>query len=156
MRRNDLNNLDALVAVTGALVLAADTDGSKGVTLANSTTYYVPVPPELAAYPLASVHLVWAAAVAATITLEVSDLPAAEAGDASETAGHWCPYNPTGSYVPVVGSGNSAADATVTAGGSAAGAAFFGVSEISARRLRIKIVVTTGGLVRIACGGKRN
>lgn len=149
------NNLHAFVATTGVRVVPdEETAGAKGCTLANATTYYFPVTADALGRELLSLHLKWAAAVAAVFTLEVSNLPGNDASDYDATAGNWQQYNPSTAYVPVSGASNSATAATVTAGGAAAGSAVFELSDVSSARVRIKAVVTTGGLVRVAANGK--
>lgn len=152
--KND-DNLKAYVATTGALVPAASTAGAKGCTLANATTYYFPIPAGVVGTRLANIVAKWAAAVSAVFTLETTDLPPTDVSDYDATAGNgWQQINPPSAYVPVSGAGNSASAATVTAGGANAGAATFALSNISAPRMRIKAVVTIGGLVRLAAFGK--
>jgi hypothetical protein len=166
MKTAKSDNLDAIKTSDGTAVAANRTgSAAKGCTLANSTTYVFPLAPSesnmVGEKVIMSVHLQWAAAVAAVFTLEVSDFPAKTGGasndigaddvlDYSTTAGEWQQYNPPAAYVPVTGASNSAAAATVTAGGAAAGSAYFGLSDVGSRRIRIKAVVTTGGVVR--CG----
>jgi hypothetical protein len=161
------DNLDAYVVTTGVKVEAARAAAAKGCTLANSTTYYFPIGGSETEFPggagLLSIHLQWAAAVAAVFTLEVSDFPAKVGGtaagasdvtDYSAVAGEWLQVNPSTAYVPVTGTGNSVSSATVTAGGTNAGGALLDVSALGSRRVRIKAVVTTGGVVRVGAHGK--
>jgi hypothetical protein len=134
----------------GTLAVAA---GSHGVyTLSGSSTYYAEINTQTS--PTQSIHLQWSAALAATITVETSDFAVADAATTSSTAGDWVQQNPSSAYVPVVGSGNSASALTITAGGSAAGAAQINLAGLGSPRLRVKIVVTTGGTIRIAQSGK--
>ena len=152
----------------GTTSLDPATNGDGSVTLVDSTTYYLPVGSDFAPLPaelgLVSVHLKWASAVAAVATVEASDFPEKVLGrrrgggydvtDYDATAGNWIQLNPTDAYVPVSGSGNSADQATVTLGGSAAGGCIFNLFDTGARRLRIKIVVTTGGKLWANAHGK--
>ena len=146
------DNLDAYTTA-GAKKVAATTAGSKGVTLANSTTYYIPIPPQLLR-SRADIEIRWASAVVGTFTIETTDLPSSDVTDYDSTAGNWQQFNSPASYVPVTGSGNSASATTVTAGGSAAGACVFALTGISAQHMRIKAAITTGGLVRFSAEGK--
>ena len=154
------DNLNAFTATTGVVITAVRTGTSKGCTLANATTYYFSLGISPGASQL-SAHLMWASAVVATFTLEVSNFPATAYGssasdvtDYSTTAGEWQQFNSPSAYVPTQGSGNTSVGATVTAGGTAAGAAFYDMSLVGARRMRIKVVVTTGGVVRCGTHGK--
>lgn len=164
MKTKQSDNLNAIKTSDGTVV-SATLNGTKGCTLANSTTYVFPLAPSESPFvgelKTLSIQLKWAAAVAAVFTLEVSDFPAKEGAasndigtddvtDYSATAGDWVQWNSPAAYVPVSGSGNTATAATVTAGGSAAGGALFEMTSASSRRYRIKAVVTTGGVVR--CG----
>lgn len=138
-----------------------------GCTLANSSTYYFVVGSQLAPTPsqtsLVTLHLAWAAAVAATFTVETCNFPATRGGalpgpddvkDYDATAGNWIQENPSTAYVGVTGSGNTVSSLTITAGGTAAGGAMIHLGNIGSRRVRIKAVVTTGGNVRCNAHGK--
>ena len=164
--RDDGGYLKAIKDGTTTLDPATNGDGS--VTLVNSTTYYLPVGNDYA--PMAaetrnvSVHLKWAAAVAAVFTVEVCNFPAKVGGrragagydvtDYDATAGNWIKLDPTTAYVPVIGTGNSAANATVTAGGTNAGGCVYDLADVGDRRVRIKAVVTTGGKLWANAHGK--
>lgn len=167
--RVDSGNVD--VIKSDGTVIGANKNGASttfGVTLANSTTYYLPLGSARAPMPaetaLVAVHMKWAAAVAAVITVETCNFPrhansAIGQGpddtlDYSAVAGDWIQENPTTGYIGVVGSGNSATSLTLTAGGSAAGGATIHLGNIGTRRCRIKLVVTTGGLMRLGVHGK--
>jgi hypothetical protein len=160
------DNINAIKS-DGTPVIAVLSGASKGCTLANATTYYFPIGGEqselIADQPLGSAHISWAAAVVATITLETSDYPAFEHGmesgpadvnDYDATGPTWVPCNPSAATVDVTGSGNSATGATVTAGGTNAGGAMYNIGNLGTRRARLKVVVTTGGLVRCGVHGK--
>lgn len=115
---------------------------------------------------LASMHLAWSAALAAVITFETSNFPRHANGrdqgigapesvaPYDETGGYWIPEDPAGAEVFTDGSGNSASGIDVTAGGSAAGGALIHVGNLGARRVRSKLVVTTGGTLRARPHGK--
>lgn len=152
----------------GTTTLDPATNGDGSVTLVNSTTYYIPFGNDFAALPaqapIASLHLKWAAAVAATITVEGSNFPAKVGGrragggydvtDYDTTAGNWIQLNPTDAYVPVVGTGNSATAAVVTAGGTNAGGCIFNLADFGLRRGRLKVVATVGGKLWTNVHGK--
>lgn len=139
---------------------------SKGCTLTAGTWYFELGGSEA---PLASetsvvdAYLQWAAAVAGTITIETALFPAKEGGQGGantdllpySTTG-WIQQNPTSAYVPVNGTGNSATAAVVTAGGTNAGECEFSLGNFGGRRVRIKLVLTVGGLVRCGANGKGN
>jgi hypothetical protein len=162
------DNLNAYVATTGVLVEAVRYGANKGVTLASATTYYFPLGGAgtglVSGTALVSAHIKWAAALVATFTLEVTCFPPRENGavigpndvtDYSAVVGEWVQFNPTTSYVPVVGTGNTVTAVTITAGGTNAGAAVIEMGMFASRRARIKCVVTTtGGLVRLGVAGK--
>lgn len=131
-------------------------------------TYYFPVGSQNAPTPaqtaLIGVHLKWAAAVAAAITFEVCNFPryyggAREGGiDVDDwVATDWVPWNPAtgGSLVgQVTGAGNSITALTITAGGTNAGTAFVNMPDLGSRRIRVKVVATVGGLIRVNARGK--
>lgn len=148
------DNLSAYVATTGARITPENATPNRGCTLSNATTYYFPIPVALAGKPLVDIHAKWAAAVVAVFTIEVSDMSTDDVTDYDATAGNWQQYNPPSAYVPVSGGGNTSSAATVNAGGANAGSAVWSLSDVSALRLRLKVVVTTGGLVRVAANGK--
>lgn len=163
----------------GGYVAAIKSDGTTvalnadySCTLADSTTYYVPFGSSYAPTPSQAAFvgcgLRWAAAVVATITIECTNFPAQGPGAArgggydvtdyeATTSCNWVNYAPAGAYVPVgnaSGSSNSASGTTVTAAGSVIGTALYDVAGTSARRWRIKLVVTTGGKVWSNVHGK--
>lgn len=166
MGRIGTGDLDAITITTGVVIPYKQSD--KGVTLVVGTYYFSLGAPDAILNSQAlvsSAHVQWAAAVAATITLETSNFPAtigglptgqgvADVTDYSATAGDWIPENPSTAIVGVVGSGNSATAATVTAGGSAAGGCSFHLGNLGTRRARIKVVTTVGGIVRVNIHGK--
>lgn len=164
------DNLSAYKSNGDLVAPAAPKFGSDvaGVTL-EAATYYIPLARSDKApigfrASIVNFHIKWAAAVAGVFTIETSSFskylePGNNAGpvvvsDYDTTAGNWVPWNSPASYVPVTGSGNSSSAATVTAGGSAAGGCSFDISNFGALRLRIKAVLTAGGLCRFGANGK--
>lgn len=132
------------------------------LTLLNATTYYVELggsnAPAIVETVLASAHLRWGALVAMVVTLETSNFPRKRAGGDvgpddvtpwSAVAGDWIAEDPSTAEVSVVGTGNSSTGAVVTAGGTNAGGAIYHVGNLGSRRIRLKLVVTVGGPVRI-------
>ena len=145
------------------------TPGADGSVTLTGTTYYIPVGNDsFSTLPVelrnVAIHLKWAAAVAATITVEVSCFPAKVGGrrggpgynvtDDDTTAGNWIQLNPSTAYVPVSGTGNSATAAVVTAGGTNAGGCIFDLADLGDRRVRIKVVATVGGALWANAHGK--
>ena len=112
----------------------------------------------------ASVHLIWDAALAATINLQDTNAPQfkrpsdADSGTDvalnDETAGNWMTEDASTAYVPVIGTGNSVANMTITAGGTHAGAAMYSLGNLGTRRQRIMVAVTTAGTIRVLAHGK--
>lgn len=151
-------NLDAWTA-GGTKTAAVRHGASKGVTLANSTTYYFPVTGDLLREaPLMGITLKWAQALAAVWTVEVSGFPlyqdyavtsVEDVTDLSTTAGDWHQLNPSTAYVSVTGASNTVSALTITAGAAAAGGAWIDLGNCAASRYRVKCVVTTGALVRV-------
>ncbi len=163
-------DINAVTITTGVVIShAVNTGGATAGCTLGVGTYYFPLGSQSAETPsqtpIASAQLYWAAAVAGTITVETCNFPvtlnarpgvaAVDVTDYNSTSGLWIPQNPSTAIVPVVGSGNSSTAATVTAGGSAAGACEFALGNLGARRVRIKIVTTVGGLVRCNARGKQ-
>lgn len=163
--RNNDGNVDAIKS-DATEVPHVDADG--GCTLGVGT-YYFPVGSGRSSLPvetnLVSAHLKWAAAVAATITVETSNFPPfkgsagllggpTDVSDISATAGDWILENPSTAIVGVTGGGNSATAATVTAGGTNAGGCMYHLGNFGCRRVRIKVVTTVGGVVRCSVHGK--
>lgn len=164
----DLSAIDTADGTAKAFTQAKTETGS-GCSLTTGHTYVFVLGSPLAPTPgqtaLVSVQLYWAAAVAGTITVETCNFPkyggtgdpragAVDVSDYTTTAGLWIKQDATTAYVPVVGSGNSVTNMTITAGGSAAGACEFDLGNLGAKRVRIKVVATTGGLVRCCVHGK--
>ena len=144
---------------------------ANGCTLTSGTWYFAlggsdaPLPGETA---LVTVQLQWAAAVAGTITIEVCNYPEFRDGrreqgpidvadnDSNASRTNWVQINPTtGIYVPApTGAGNSVSNLTITAGGANAGGTGLDLGNLGWRRVRLKLVLTTGGLVRVNVNGK--
>lgn len=145
------DNLDPITAAGVELAVVREPKASKGATLANATTYYIPFPSDVGSQKSMSMYIKWASALAAVFTLEATNEPDA---DAHEAAPAWVQVNPSTANVPVGGTGHSSTAATVTAVAGNAGCCLFEVPDASARRWRIKAVVTTGALVRFSANGK--
>jgi len=155
-----------LDAIKSDGTLAPNVEGV-GCTL-TAGTWYFPFGSQLSPTPadtaLIEGQLAWAAAVAGAITVEFTNFPAKRGGlpigarvdvaDNDATAGNWIQSNPSTAQVDVVGTGNTVAAATVTAGGTNAGGAMYSMGNVGARRGRFKLVLTVGGVVRSAIHGK--
>lgn len=174
LNRVDSSNLDALTAVTGAVVLAnrnipsGGTITALGCTLASGTTYFFPLgssrSPVPAEVSVVSAHVRWDAAAILTITIETSVFPSSlQGGDPrtgtpqlthfDTTPGFWLLQNPPTAYVPVVG--GIATAMTVAVAGGTAGGCEFDLGNLGPRRGHVKIVVGgTGGVVRVGVHGK--
>jgi hypothetical protein len=158
-------DVNALTITTGAVVVSAP---ATGCTLA-ATTYYFPVGGTLAPTPsqtsIVAVHMKWDANVVATaITVETCNFPQLVGGgvtgptdvtDFDSTAGNWVKEDPSSAYVATVGAGVTVANATVSTTGGAIGAASWQIGNLGSRRVRMKIVLTTGGVVRCSVHGKQ-
>jgi hypothetical protein len=162
---NGFDNLDAIKS-DGTKVAAVQSGAAKGCTLGVGT-YFFPIGGSDGSFPgdmpIAAIHLAWAAAVDATITVETCNFPAHEHGmkdgpadvsDYDTTPGNWIPVAPTNAYGGAAGAGNAVAGSTITAGGTNAGGAMLHLPNIGSRRARVKVVTTVGGLVRCGAHGK--
>jgi len=110
------------------------------------------------------VHLTlrWAAAVAGTITLETTDYPSVlrdgstvDVSDFQASGQDWDPEAAGIGLASVAGTGNSLSGLTLTLGGTNAGKARFNLYNLASRRLRVKLVASAGGIIRVACNGMR-
>lgn len=160
------DNLRAIKA-DGTIVNPVTYGSAKGCTLTSGTWYFelggseAPLASET---PLASGYLQWAAAVAGVATVETAVFPLYEGGQgganvdtASNATTGWVQQNPPTAYVPVSATaGNSSTAAVVTLGGTTAGECEFDVGNMGGRRIRLKLVLTVGGLVRCGANGKGN
>lgn len=170
MNRIDSSNLSAVRSDGTAFLASRDGLATTwGVTLGVGTYYFPfgasksPVPAES---PLVAVQVRGAAALAATITLEDTIFPATTSpGDgrgavdvsdfeASATLASWMPENPSDAVTSFTGTGWSATAATVTALGTGVGGAVWHIGNFGTRRMRLKIVTTVGGLIRVGVHGK--
>ncbi len=129
---------------------------NRGVyTLASGTNYFVEVPCSDAGL----VHVLLqgdAALILTSVTIEETDLDGKDALVITDTTGTWLVTDDTRITAKAEGAGWTigANDIAAVAGG-AAGAASFNISDVGARRMRVKIVVGgTGGEVRVSFWGK--
>ena len=129
-------------------------DGTRlpsGSAMAGSSTYYAAVGGQSAPYE--HLQLLWDGTITAVVTLwscDFDDFPIVDNAD-----GHWIQENPSTAYIAVSPSASSgtvsAATLTVLA---VAGGASCHVGNFGARRLRIRVVTTVGGVMRGAAHGK--
>lgn len=111
---------------------AKQTPASNVFTLADATTYYAELTEFIEGRSGFSVHYLYNAALVAAITLEASNRPRDEVN----------------SYA-AVGSGWATTSATTVSPAASAGETVAHYADYLAARIRIKIVVTTGGTLRI-------
>lgn len=152
-------NLDAIKS-DGTVIRAKV---GAGVTLANATTYYFLLGGEDA--PLEHAGIKWDSAVVAVFTVETCAFPRKlgpgsdtdDVTDVDETDGNWIKEDPPG-YVAVDGAGGAGgatvANLAITVAGGSAGGASIHLGNHGGLRTRLKVVVTTGGLVRVGCNRK--
>lgn len=141
-----------------------------GVTL-GVATYLIPFGSFRAPMPgqteTLSLHFTWAAAVAGTGTIEVSNFSGTKDGSIgglpditdydTTTSGAWCLFNPTAAgalFAAATGGGNSFTALTLTLGGTNAGSAIVNLPTMGFQRVRLKLVLTAGGIVRVNAHGK--
>jgi|SRR3954466_400998 len=151
---------------------AVKSDGSrvpyepgKGYKLA-AGTYYVDCSMPDAVN--ASTHVSWDATLIATsINIQTTGMPGYASASAPftdnsapadvtnitvDTAGLWLTQNPTTAYVPCIG--GTVTNMTIAVGGGTAGACEFDLGNYASRRCRTKLVITTGGYLRLHTHGK--
>lgn len=114
-----------------------------------------------------SAWLKWSAALAGTVTFEWTNAPATRGNQSQQGAadvasnenagtGFWVQDNDaTGDKVsPAIGAGNSITNLTITLGGTNAGAIGVQLKDRSARRYRLKFVLSATGTLRALAHGK--
>lgn len=127
----------------------------RGFYTLTATTYFVEI--NMQSATLGSLHIQSNAALIGTATLESTD---AEPNDAPTTYntddGTWVQQNPSSAYVPTDGTGYSVSALTITiAGGGSGGGCQINLTGLAPARLRLRLVITTGGTIRIAHTGKK-
>lgn len=148
----------------------ATTPATTGSTVGVGT-YYFPLGGEQGPVPVETAYIsafmLFAATVAGTLTIEVTNLPKTLSGsnqgggdvndwDAASSGG-WVQWNPTLSgalYANINGSGNSVTAFTYTLGGTTLGGLIANIVSCGFQRIRLKLVTTVGGLVRPNAHGK--
>jgi len=147
--------------------LAASQNGSvAGVNLGIGTYRFVVSSPSgdsetPAQTSLVGVQFAWQASLAGTIKLVVCNFPGTLDKFGRGTVDvsdfdtiFWTQLDPSSNvYIPVTGAGNSVTNATVTAGGTAAGTCVYELGNLGDRRLGFTVTTTAGGIMRCnACG----
>lgn len=104
------------------------------------------------------IHLQWDAVFVGVFTFESSDFPELDPTVAG-AAGAWVQENPSTAYVAISPAGSATVvNATVTVpgggAGGAAGGASINIGNLGSYRLRVKVVCTTAGVIRIRAHGK--
>lgn len=127
-------------------------DSSRNGWALSNTTYYVPF--GAADALIESVHVTWDAVAVGTITVEDSNFPEEDVTSYHSTAdGKWLQENPSTAYVPILG--GSPVAMTVTIPGGTAGGAMFNLGNLGTRRVRLVIVLSTGGRMNALAAGKK-
>ena len=105
---------------------------------------------------ISSIHIQWDASLIATdISVWATNFPEVQTN--STTAGEWVQLQPTSGYTAISPAGAGAVGASpliVTVAGGAAGAAFMDLGNSGAARLRVRVVCTQAGQLRIRGNGK--
>lgn len=99
-------------------------------------------------------HIAWDAALIATITVWSSNFP--EVALASTDAKEWCQENPPTGYTAIspVGSATVATPLVLVIAGGTAGCASMQIGNLGNKRLRVRVVCTQAGFLRIRPNGK--
>lgn len=137
-----------LIAFTETTGVKVPFVATSGMTLANSTNYYLSLGGQSA--PLESLHVKWDATITLTLTIWSSNFD--DVLVYTNTAGEWIQENPSTAYVGVTG--GTVSSLTVTVAGGSAGGCVIHLGNFGARRLKAKVAVTTGGNLRAAVHGK--
>lgn len=104
-----------------------------------------------------SIHIQWDATLVATgITVWASNLPPTEVAVSSVVAGDWIQLNPPTGYTAISppGAATAATPLVLAIPGGTAGGAFLDIGNTGAKRLRVQVVCTTPGFLRIRGNGK--
>lgn len=139
-----------------------------GCVLASSSHYFFLLGGDhdpIGRAPLAGAQVKWGTAFVGTITVEVCYFPKTLGGedgtgpvdvsDFDTTKGNWMQVLPSAAYVTVTSTDGTTGGATVSNGqvsvaGGTAGGCVYDLGNLGARRVRLRVDVTTGDTVR--CG----
>lgn len=151
--------LSAINTSNGA-VIKPDKDGWVSLTSGNTYVFAVRTSDQL----LESFNIVTDATIAfSALTIEDTNAPRQDSGQTTSgtitdwdvsASTTWTQENPPSAYIATSGTGWTATAATLakTAG---AGSAMIQMEDVAASRVRIKVVVTTTGTMRVAVWGKQ-
>lgn len=148
------NDLIPQAAGTGALpagVTLKSEPNKAGYTLSTGVTYYYDLGPGTKESPYQAVHVKWDAACALTISIEDTCFDNVMAY--STTTGEWEHEDPSTAYIAHDGN-STVTNSTVTVSAGAVGGCVIHFSQMGSLKSRLKIVATTGGVVRVAMGAK--
>jgi hypothetical protein len=141
-----------LDSAAGASLDRTNADGSTaGYTLVTGHTYLYELGPAAWDAPFQSFHIKWDATAVLTITVEDSNFP--DVASWSMTAGDWEKEDVPTAYIAHDG-GATVTSGTVSVPGGTAGGCLIHLCESGAIRTRLKVVATTGGVVRVAGAAK--
>jgi hypothetical protein len=143
--------------ITSAGVLVPQTSDAsfataRGVHTLAAGTYYFPLP--VGGATMFQVHLTHDAALAAVGTIETCGHGPSDVSDYSAVAGEWIDQDPSTAFVGIVGATTTQSNGVVTVVAGNAGGADWQVSLTPTARARLKLVVSTGGEVRVSFTGK--
>ncbi len=143
--------------LTSAGVLVPQTSDAtfttgRGVHTLAAGTYYFALP--VGGATMFQVHLTHDAALAAVGTIETCGHGKSEVSDVSAVAGEWIDQDPSTAFVGIVGATTTVSNAVVTVTAGNAGGAEWQISQCPSARARLKLVVGTGGEVRVSFTGK--
>jgi hypothetical protein len=147
-----------LSAVDGSAAPAAPgTDANltgKGVFTLAVGTWYIPLAGDDANFVAGQMQ--WDANMAGNVRVEDTCAPRELVSDWADgsTNGCWVDEDPTTAFVGTVGAGASVTNGVLTLTAGNQGGALWNVAETGARRLRLKVVVTTQGEARFFGWGK--
>jgi hypothetical protein len=160
-----------LTAIKTDGTLATPDPNTGLITFPSTGTWFIEVgsdmAPMVAQIVALSLHLQWSAALAAAMTFEWSNFAAKKgntpnvgpddiAANENGGTGGWLadPMTSGVNAATAIGAGNAFTAPTLTAGGTNAGAWGVQLADRSARRYRIKLVITVVGTLRVVPQGK--
>lgn len=144
------------ITSAGALVAPSSDssfDTARGVYTLAAGTYYFVLP--IGQAQVCDVHLTHDAAMAITsATVETCSHGRSDVSDHSAVAGEWIDQDPTTAFVGTVGANATVTNGVLAVTAGAAGGASWQMSGVGADRMRLKVVVATGGEMRLSFVGK--
>lgn len=119
--------------------------------------------------PTSSVHIIWDATLVAVVNFQDSNAPAFKSTSSgvqtdpdngvdvslfnAGTAGQWVTEDPSTAFIPAA-AGCTITNMTVSITGGTANGTIFNLGNLGTRRGRLKVVVATGGVLRVLPYGK--